>query len=154
MKQLLFALLLVVSLLACKTTTKPPFDLVNAKKEIEAANRELSELLAKGDSVGLAAAYGADGALLLNNMPIVKGKENLIKLWGSFINAGMSGLELTTTEIWGDENYITEEGIIVIKTKDGTQIDKGKYLVLWKKENGKWCLHRDISNSDLPVVTK
>jgi len=110
--------------------------------------------MAKGDSIGLADAYSSDGALLLNNMPAVKGRENLIKLWGSFINIGMGGLEFTTLEVWGDENYITEEGLIVIKAKNGTQLDKGKYVVLWKKENGKWKLHRDISNSDLPVVTK
>jgi ketosteroid isomerase-like protein len=38
--------------------------------------------------------------------------------------------------------------------KDGTIADKGKYIVVWKKEDGKWKLHRDLSNSDLPVATK
>jgi ketosteroid isomerase-like protein len=153
MKIFFVSLFASATLIACA----PPaaqFDLVAAKKEIESANRALSEFMAKGDSVALASAYSVDGALLLNNIPAVKGKENLIKIWGSFITAGMRGLELTTIEIWGDENYITEEGLIVIKAKDGTQLDKGKYLVLWKKENGKWKLHRDISNSDLPVVTQ
>ena len=152
MKINLISLIVSVTLSAC-TSSAPKFDLENAKNEIEAANRELSDFMAKGDSVGLASAYSADGALMLNNMPSVKGEENLIRLWGSFINAGMSGLEFTTLEIWGDENYITEEGLIVIKAKDGTQLDKGKYIVLWKKENGKWKLHRDISNSDLPAVS-
>ncbi|MBM4174528.1 MAG: DUF4440 domain-containing protein [Ignavibacteria bacterium] len=153
MKKILISLVVFSSLIAC-TAPAPKFDLASAKKEIEAANRALSDFMAKGDSVGLADAYSADGVLLLNNMPAVKGRENLIKLWGSFINIGMGGLEFTTLEVWGDENYITEEGLIVIKAKDGTQLDKGKYIVLWKKENGKWKLHRDISNSDLPVVTK
>ena len=49
---------------------------------------------------------------------------------------------------------ITEEGLFEIKTKDDVQIDKGKYIVLWKKEDGKWKLHRDLSNSDLPLATK
>ncbi len=152
MKTILTSLIVSATLIAC-TSPVPKFDLENAKKEVEAANRELSDFMAKGDSVGLASAYSADGALMLNNMPAVKGKENLIKLWGSFINVGMSGLEFTTLEVWGDENYITEEGLIVIKAKDGTQLDKGKYIVLWKKENGKWKLHRDISNSDLPGIS-
>ena len=154
MKKLLFSAFIAASLFACKSETKAPFDLVNAKKEIEAANKQISESMAKGDSVGLAEAYSTDGALMLNNMPSVKGKDNLTKLWGSFISAGMGGLEFSTLEVWGDENYITEEGLIVIKAKDGTQLDKGKYIVLWKKENGKWKLHRDISNSDVPAVTK
>jgi ketosteroid isomerase-like protein len=75
-------------------------------------------------------------------------------VWGGFINAGIGAIELNTIEVWGDENFITEEGTFVLKAKDSTQLDKGKYLVLWKKENGKWRFHRDISNSDLPAVTK
>jgi len=116
MKTLFLNFMIAATLIAC-TSTAPQFDLAAAKKEIETANRALSDYMAKGDSVALASAYSTDGALMLNNMPAVKGKENLTTLWGSFINAG------------------------------------GKYLVLWKKENGKWKLHRDISNSDLPVVT-
>jgi ketosteroid isomerase-like protein len=110
MKTILISLIVSVTLSAC-TSSAPKFDLENAKNEIEAANRELSDFMAKGDSVGLASAYSAEGALMLNNMPSVKGKENLIRLC------------------------------------------KGKYIVLWKKENGKWKLHRDISNSDLPAVS-
>lgn len=152
MKKLLFSAFIATSLFACKSETKAPFDLANAKKEIEAANQEVSNFMAKGDSVGLASCYGTDGALLLNNMPAVKGQTNLVKVWGGFINSGIGAIELNTTEVWGDENYITEDGTYVLKAKDGTQLDKGKYLVLWKKENGKWKFHRDISNSDLPVA--
>lgn len=154
MKKLLFSVCIAATLFACKSDTKAPFDIANAKKEIEAANLEVSAFMAKGDSVGLASCYGTDGALLLNNMPPIKGQANLVKVWGGFINAGIAAIELNTTEVWGDENYITEYGTFVLKAKDSTQLDKGKYLVLWKKENGKWKFHRDISNSDLPAATK
>lgn len=154
MKKLLFTALIASSLIACQSPTKSSFDLANAKKEIEAANREISETFAKGDSVRLAEAYSKDGAFMGNNMPAVKGKENLTKVWGSFINAGLAKIDLTTSEVWGDENYITEEGTFTITSKEGKELDKGKYLVLWKKEDGKWKPHRDISNSDLPLATK
>jgi ketosteroid isomerase-like protein len=154
MKKLIFSALIASSLFACKSETKPSFDLANAKKEIEAANQEITQFMAKGDSVGLAAAYSTDGALMLNNIPSVKGKENLTKVWGGFMNAGIGGVELKTLEVWGDENFITEEGLFTTKSKEGAQLDKGKYLVVWKKEDGKWKLHRDLSNSDLPVATK
>lgn len=154
MKKLLIVTIIASSLFACKSETKPSFDLANAKKEIESANQEISQLMIKGDSVGLASAYSTDGAVMLNNMPSVKGKENLTKVWGSFMNAGLGGIDLTTLEIWGDENFITEEGVFTTKSKEGAQLDKGKYIVVWKKEDGKWKLHRDLSNSDLPVATK
>lgn len=154
MKKILIITLIATSLFACKsnTETKPAFDLVTAKKEIEAANKVLMDVIAKGDSVGTADSYSPDGAVLFNNMPTVKGTENLVKVWSSFINAGVRNIELTTIEVWGDENYITEEGTFIIKSNEGAQLDKGKYLVLWKKVGGKWKLHRDISNSDLPAA--
>jgi len=37
--------------------------------------------------------------------------------------------------------------------KDGTEVDSGKAIVIWKKEDGEWKLFRDIINSDLPVPT-
>jgi ketosteroid isomerase-like protein len=152
MKTIILSFIVTVSLVAC-TSPSPQFDLGNAKKEIEAANQELSTYISNGDSVGLSSAYSEDGALMLSNMPTIKGKDNLIKAWSGIINAGVTSMSLTTLEVWGDANYITEEGLIEIKAKDGAQLDKGKYIVLWKKENGKWKIHRDLSNSDLPLAT-
>ncbi len=151
MKQLLFAAIIATSLIACQTAPKSTFDLKTAKTEIEAANKELSDFLSKGDSVGVANAYAKEGKLMGNNMPSVTGTVNLTSVWGAFLRSGIGGITLTTTEIWGDENYITEEGTYTISLKDGKQVDNGKYLVLWKKEDGKWKLYRDISNSDLPL---
>lgn len=154
MKKILLSSIFIAGLFACKSTEKKDFDINKAKKEIEAANVEISTFMTNGDSVGIASAYSKDGSLMTSNMPAIKGKDNLIKIWGGFIKSGIGSIDLTTIEVWGDENFITEEGMFEIKTKEGVSVDKGKYLVLWKKEDGKWKLHRDISNSDLPIQTK
>lgn len=154
MKKLLFSALVAASLMSCTSETKPAFDLVNAKKEIEAANKEISDFMSNGDSVGISSAYSKDGKLMVSNVPSVSGSDKLTSFWGGFMKIGVAGISLTTLEVWGDENYITEEGLFEIKLKDGTQADKGKYVVVWKKEDGKWKLHRDMSNSDLPLATK
>lgn len=154
MKKLLFSVLIASSLFACKSATEPAFDMENAKKEIAAANVALAELIAKGDSVGTAEAYTKEGKFMGSNMPSVVGKANLTTFWAGFINAVGGTITLTTLDIWGNAEYITEEGLFEIKAKDGTSIDKGKYIVVWKKEDGKWKLHRDMSNSDLPLATK
>jgi ketosteroid isomerase-like protein len=150
MKTIVLSMLIVASLVACKPQTPPSFDLVNAKKEIEAANKAIAEMFSKGDAAGIAAAYSKDGSAMFQYMPSVKGTENLNKAWADVI-ATTGGIELATLEVWGDQNYITEEGVFTLKSKDGTQVEKGKYLVLWKKEDGKWKLHRDMSNTDLPL---
>jgi ketosteroid isomerase-like protein len=154
MKKLFFIAITATSLFACQSNTKSAFDLANAKKEIEAANVVLTSAISKGDSLGAAEAYTSDGKFMGSNLPSVTGKANLTSFWGGFIKAVGADITLTTSEVWGNEESIIEEGVFEIKSKQGDQLDKGKYIVLWKKEDGKWKLHRDISNSDLPLAPK
>jgi hypothetical protein len=37
------------------------------------------------------------------------------------------------------------------KAQDGSILDTGKYIVIWKRENGAWKWHRDIWNSSRPA---
>jgi hypothetical protein len=74
----------------------------------------------------------------------------LVSRIGADLRAGIGSAKLNTTEVWGDENFVTEEGNFLLSAKDGSQIDKGKYLVLWKRVEGKLMFFRDIFNSDLP----
>jgi len=67
------------------------------------------------------------------------------------MSAGANKLGLITTGLWGDEEMVVEEGEYTFRDKDGNQLDKGKYIVLWKPEDGKWKLFRDCYNSDLPL---
>ena len=59
---------------------------------------------------------------------------------------------LTTLGVWGDEKMLAEEGRYVIRRGTGDEADRGKYLVLWKREGGRWRLFRDCFNSDLPAA--
>ena len=34
----------------------------------------------------------------------------------------------------------------------GNKVDEGKYLVEWKKVDGRWLLHRDMPSTDMPVA--
>ncbi len=34
---------------------------------------------------------------------------------------------------------------------DNKSLDKGKYVVVWKKQNGNWKMYRDIWNSNMPA---
>ena len=53
-------------------------------------------------------------------------------------------------EIQGNENAITTEEEWIFTDKTGKVVDSGKSLELFIKEEGKWKMHRDCYNSDLP----
>ena len=49
---------------------------------------------------------------------------------------------------------IVEEGKWTMADEDGNGYDHGKYLILWKMEDGKWKKFRDCHNSDIYPVAK
>ncbi|MFM6995109.1 MAG: YybH family protein [Sediminibacterium sp.] len=154
MKQVIFSALIATSLLACQSAPKPAFDVASAKKEIAEANLAFETAVSKSDSIGIASLYTTDAKWMNPNAPSVEGKAALVSSIAQVLNAGIGAAKLNTTEVWGDENYVTEEGNYKLFAKDGSEIDKGKYIVLWKRVDGKLMFHRDIFNSDLPVATK
>lgn len=154
MKKIILSIALAMVLFACNkaTESKSEFDLANAKKEIEAANKNIAELLAKNDSVGFANSYTEDAKFMEHNLPALEGRAAIQSFWSKFMNAGANKIKLSTLEVWGDNATITEEGLYELKSNEGATLGKGKYIVIWKSINGKWLIHRDISNSDLPAT--
>jgi ketosteroid isomerase-like protein len=98
----------------------------------------------------MANLYTEDAKWMNPNAPSVVGKKALVSELSKLLNAGIASGKLNTVDVWGDENYVTEEGNYQLYAKDGTQIDKGKYLVLWKRVDGKLMFFRDMFSSDLP----
>ena len=136
---------------SASTEIKPAFDLSAAKLQIDDANANFMSLVAKGDSVGVANCYTIDAKFMGPNAPAVEGRKGIQSVIAGIINSGIAKVNLTATNVWGDENMLAEEGTLTLAIKDGMQVEKGKYIVLWKKEDGKWKLFRDCFNSDLPV---
>lgn len=83
MKKMILSVALASLLFACNkpSKTKPEFDLANAKKEIEAANQNLVELLAKKDSVGFANSYTEDAKFMGYNQPSTEGRKAIQTVW-------------------------------------------------------------------------
>jgi ketosteroid isomerase-like protein len=126
------------------------FDLTAAKKAIDEGNQSLMDFLKKGDSTGFASMYASDAKVMPPNMPAISGKEGIVSLIGAFVRMGVKNFNLKTMDIWGSESLIGEEGEYNITDDAGKESDHGKYIVLWKMEDGKWKLFRDCWNSDLP----
>lgn len=146
----------ITAFLGCKEAAKadeeamaePTFYLATAKEEIRAANKEFSTFFGSADSVGVANLYTTDGKFMMHGAPSIVGRESIASTMSGFINSGVSSVDLRTIEVWGTKDLVTEEGEYTLHAGD-QQVDQGKYLVLWKKVDGKWYLFRDIFNSNL-----
>jgi ketosteroid isomerase-like protein len=154
MIRLLPALVLffVAAIFPAKARADDVFDMTKARKEIEEANRAYREVLRKGDAAGIANFFTEDGKSMGPNEPAAVGREKIQALYARFIADGATVLELDIKGIWGTEALMAEEGLFKFSNKDGKELDRGKYIVLWKKIGAEWKLFRDIYNSDLPIA--
>ena len=121
----------------------------DARPAIEAANKQFIAAVAKGDAAALAGMYTAAGVAFPPNGEPTKGRAAIQKMWQGVIASGIKGATLTTSEVetHGDTAY--EVGNYEMKVDGGKVVDRGKYIVIWKREQGQWRLHRDIWNSSM-----
>ena len=136
--------------LAGSTTGSTAFDIKKAKSFIDSINAKFTEQVKNGDSVALASHYWPDAELLLSNSEAIKGQD-ILSAWGSMIRMGVKDMTFATTDLTGDADFLIETGTYEMKGENNSLLDKGKYVVVWKQENGVWKLYRDMGNTNLPA---
>jgi uncharacterized protein (TIGR02246 family) len=119
----------------------------DARPAIEAVGKQFMAAVARGDAAGVAALYSRDAQVLPPGSDAVKGTAAIQAVFQGFVDAGLTDLTLTTLEVEAHGDTATEVASWALKAKDGTVVDRGKSMVIWKKEDGRWKLYRDIWNS-------
>lgn len=116
------------------------------RQQIDRSNAAFVDAIRHSDSAALAATYTEDAQLLPPGAPVVRGRSAIRAFWQGMFDMGVADgvLETLELEVYGDT--ATEVGQGTLKTKEGEVIATAKYIVLWKRENGVWKLHRDIYN--------
>lgn len=122
------------------------------RTEIERTNEKFMEMFRQGDAEGIAELYTQDGMVLPPNSEIIEGKQQIKDFWKAAIDMmGIKSVQLQTQEIEAQNNMAYERGRAMIYGEGDQEIDDSKYIVIWKRENGTWKLHRDIFNSNLKL---
>ncbi len=155
MKKLILPLILGTMIFtSCeqKAEKAAAFDVELAKKEIATWNDQFATAISSKDSVGFGNLYAADAVRMGPNGPQIEGRANIINNFSGALKAGVGSGKLTMVDTFGDENAVTEVGTYELNAADGTQMDKGKYISIFKKVDGKLIPVRDIWNSDLPLA--
>ncbi len=120
------------------------------KTEIMAANQKFMDAYAGGAST-LGDLYTTDAQLFPPNSDVVKGNQAIGNVWKSIYDAGgIKKAKLETVDAEQEGNMVIETGRYTLLGANDTQLDAGKYMVIWKKEGGVWKLHRDIFNTSQP----
>jgi len=114
-------------------------DISVLEKEIEMRIREYETNLKNGDSIALGEMYTEDAEII----PSTVGRANIIKVFGGMIRDSITGSSFKTTKLWGNDELLVEDGTGSWSHENGTVVSRGRYLLVWKKEDGKWKILRD-----------
>jgi uncharacterized protein (TIGR02246 family) len=121
------------------------------REAIAAANETFMAAAKRGDVAGLAALYTENGQVLPPNSDFVTGKQAIQAFWQAIRDMGIKAATLETVELESHGDTATEVGKYTLLGDEEQVLDEGKYIVIWKQEDGEWKLHRDIFNSSMPA---
>ena len=107
------------------------------------------------DAEAAARFYTRNGKLLVPNAPIAEGQAAVAAMWQNLL--GLPNVRLTfgatIIEVAASGDLAYDQGTYALSFdgEKGRIEDRGKYAVVWKKEDGEWRAAVDILNSDLPA---
>lgn len=111
--------------------------------------RAFSAAYMNADAAGIASMYTSDAKIFPRNSNIISGRPLIEKYWQ--FAEGVKDLyhKVTPSEIRIIKNYAYDYGYYEGSTtnKKGKKTEfTGKYVIVWKKENGDWKIYLDIWN--------
>lgn len=153
MRKLVF-LLFTGSLLACQSkksanTTKSNFSIDSVKAHIIKMNESYSERFMSNDPTFYTDRYCRDAQVYSPGLPAVEGRDSIRSFFYNNGNNKEAKIDLPAGSFYGNEELVIEDGTYSFPDGKGGFADKGKFLAIWKEEDGKWKLFREIWNTDL-----
>ena len=141
---------------ACNNSNEAPataaVDKEQIKKEIQAKEDEFAAIYNSGElkSIGY---YADDAITFLQNRPALVGKEAIVEFMKGDVSANSNKITFKTNEVFvsNDGNMVVEVGHFTVVDSTGMGINKGNYMGLFEKRNGKYVCVRDMSASDVPL---
>ncbi len=118
--------------------------------DIRKADDAFEKNFSQGNAAGLAELYTNDGMLLPPGSDFVKGREAIRDFWQGVINLGIKEAKVNILDVELQGDVVIEVGQYQLIGAGGEAIDQGKYIVIWKQEEGRWKLHRDTWNTNRP----
>jgi uncharacterized protein (TIGR02246 family) len=124
----------------------------NIDAEIRRANNKFESAFRQGDAAGIARLYTPNGMLLPTGGEIITGHRAIQEFWQGAMQMGVKEVKLDSIEIEQLAQTAVELGNYTLTGEGGQQLDRGKYIVVWKKDNEEWKIQKDIWNSSVPAA--
>jgi uncharacterized protein (TIGR02246 family) len=149
------AAIAVLAACASSSSISSDYSPGDAENAIRRANSDFAANARSGNAQAVVDNfYAPDAVVMAPNMPALRGREAILAFWTGFLASGAVDLALTSSNVMqpsADVAIETGRYDLSLRPQGGQAIkDAGKYVVIWKKSNGRWRAAEDIFNSDMP----
>lgn len=148
----------MASMAACSNPeSKEPenqFDIQTVKAHIIEMNKTYSDRFMTNDTAFYLARYCKDAEVYSPGMAAVKGRDSIRSFFYQNGTNKEAKIELPPGNFYGTNELVVEEGTYNFPDGKGGNVDKGKFIAIWKQEDGKWKLYREIWNTDMTPANK
>ena len=79
---------------------------------------------------------------------VLGGRAAIEKFWPAALSGGLKALTLAATETDGRGDLRVETGTYTALGANRSELSRGQYLLVWKREDGAWKIHRDFGHAD------
>ncbi|MFZ1528033.1 MAG: nuclear transport factor 2 family protein [Ferruginibacter sp.] len=149
-----FLLLLITTAISCNQnppadTRQKAFDLEQVKSHITEMNKTYGDRFLTDDTAFYQKRYCKDAQAMPEKMPALVGREAIQHYYYDNGKNRDFKVEIIAGNIYGNEELVLEEGTYNFPDGKGASFDNGKFIAVWKQENGIWKLYREIWNSNV-----
>jgi uncharacterized protein (TIGR02246 family) len=125
------------------------------KQQIDELNAAAMSAFRRKDAAAIAAGFTTDGRFLAPGAPIAVGRTAIAAAWSQMLALPdiAASWQATTVEGARSGELAYEVGTYALSFDSGSGRveDRGKYIVVWRKEQDGWKIAADMINSDLPA---
>ncbi len=126
------------------------FDLAATRRIIEQQNDRFTQAHVTGDTAAIDAMFASDATAMPPETDAVVGIEALHAVTAEYIKSGVSEFREATTDFYGDEHLVVDQGTYVMTYGPNHTTEHGKYLNVWVNEGGSWKIRANIWNTNAP----
>jgi ketosteroid isomerase-like protein len=113
---------------------------------IEQKNAQFTQAHVAGDVATIDAMFTRDATSFPPGAEPAVGPEALHALTVNFLKVGITTFTERTTTLYGNSELLIDQGEYEITYGPRNTVERGKYVNVWKQEDGAWKIQTNIWN--------
>jgi len=123
------------------------FDLRAACAIVEQTNAEFTSAHVAGNVAAIDAMFTRDAKSFPPDAEAAIGPAAIHTLTVEYLKSGIREFQEHTTDCYGNGDLLVDQGSYAVTYGPDNTVERGKYLNVWKLEDGKWKIYANIWNT-------